>query len=213
MNTLYYIHDPMCSWCWGFRPVWQVTRQALREYYGDCLQICGVLGGLAPDSSEPMPAQTRDYVQANWRRIQEVIPGTQFNYDFWQQCQPRRSTYPACRAVIAAVSISPEAEWDMIEAIQRAYYLEASNPSDEPILRQCAKAIGLDGQQFIERLHSDSTQESLEQHLALYQQFALKAGVSGFPSLVLVTASGANVIPVDYHDCEVIVRAVHQALA
>ncbi|MFT6977114.1 MAG: putative protein-disulfide isomerase, partial [Shewanella psychromarinicola] len=21
-TTLYYVHDPMCSWCWGYRPTW-----------------------------------------------------------------------------------------------------------------------------------------------------------------------------------------------
>ena len=212
MSTLYYIHDPMCSWCWGFRPTWLQVRNTLLEQFSDRLQIAYVLGGLAPDSSEPMPAETREYVQANWRRIQQMIPGTEFNYDFWQQCEPRRSTYPACRAVIAAASMDPSLESAMIESIQKAYYLEASNPSDEPVLQQCAERIGLDGAEFLERLRSPQVQEALEQHLGMFHQLAVKAGVGGFPSLALVTDSRIQVIPVDYHQPEAMVAAISELL-
>ena len=79
------------------------TRLArLLEALGTNVEIARLPGGLAKDSDEPIPAQTRSYVIDNWRRIEQTAPGTVFNYDFWQSCQPRRSTYPACRAVIAA---------------------------------------------------------------------------------------------------------------
>ena len=92
-----------------------------------------MLGGLAKDSDEPMPTQTRSYVIENWRRIEQTVPGTVFNYDFWQSCQPRRSTYPACRAVIAARQQGDPADKldrAMAEAIQDAYYRRARNLSD-----------------------------------------------------------------------------------
>lgn len=49
--TLYYIHDPMCSWCWGFTPIWQKIRAQLPAD----LPVVYLLGGLAPDSDDPMP--------------------------------------------------------------------------------------------------------------------------------------------------------------
>jgi protein-disulfide isomerase-like protein with CxxC motif len=57
-----------------------------------------------------------------------LADGTEFNFDFWTKCQPRRDTYKACRAVIAASQ--QNAEEAMIEAIQKAYYLRAMNPSE-----------------------------------------------------------------------------------
>lgn len=96
---LYYVHDPMCSWCWAFRPVWTEIAQALpRHVIAERL-----LGGLAPDSELPMPESMRAYIETTWRKIQEVAPETPFNYEFWSRCKPRRPTYPACRAVIAAM--------------------------------------------------------------------------------------------------------------
>ena len=94
---LYYFHDPMCSWCWGFRPAWLQVIDAVSER----VEIRYVLGGLAPDTDKPMPPSMQAHLQQTWRRIQQDIPGTQFNFDFWTRCSPSRSTYPACRAIIA----------------------------------------------------------------------------------------------------------------
>ena len=91
--TLYYIHDPMCSWCYAFRPVWEQIQQQLPVD----IRVQYVLGGLAPDSDQPMPLETRAYVQDQWHKIIQTVPGTVFNFDFWEQCQPRRSTYRDCK--------------------------------------------------------------------------------------------------------------------
>jgi len=128
--TLYYIHDPMCSWCWGFRNVWLQVQEQLKGQ----LEIHSVLGGLAADSDQAMPESMQHHIRNNWRRIQQTIPGTEFNYEFWDVCKPRRSTYPACRAVIAAGMQSVSCKNEMVLAIQTAYYINAKNPSDDPVL-------------------------------------------------------------------------------
>jgi putative protein-disulfide isomerase len=112
-STLYYFHDPMCSWCWGYRP----TFNRLREKLPSNISVKYVLGGLAPDTEEPMPAELRTTIKNHWRKIRDVL-GTEFNFDFWQHCQPRRDTYKACRAVI--VARDQDLELQMIEAIQKA---------------------------------------------------------------------------------------------
>ena len=77
-NTLYYIHDPMCSWCWAFKPTWQKILTSLPQN----LTIEYLLGGLAPDNDNPMPPKTRKLVINNWRRVQDKVPATEFNYEF-----------------------------------------------------------------------------------------------------------------------------------
>ena len=144
MPVLYYVHDPMCSWCWGFRQVWQ----ELQEQLNDNFTIKYVLGGLAPDSDLPMPLAMQTAISNTWRNIQQEIPGTEFNYNFWSECRPRRSTYPACRAIIACRMQNPELELEMLLAIQQAYYLHAKNPSDKDVLTQLASDIGLNVEVF-----------------------------------------------------------------
>jgi putative protein-disulfide isomerase len=197
VNKLYYIHDPMCSWCWGFRSAWLEIKAGLVDID---IPIELILGGLAPDSNESMPLATREYVKDNWLRIQQAIPGTAFNYDFWSVCEPRRSTYPACRAVIAATQQGKQYEEPMVLAIQQAYYLQAKNPSDDEVLYECAMAIGLDKARFMAEFHSDQTQQQLLQHVERYRLLAAKTGASGFPSLVLFVSEKYVVVPLDYND-------------
>lgn len=186
-SILYYVHDPMCSWCWGYRPAWDALRQALPE---DVQQV-NVVGGLAPDSDEPMPLEQQKLIAGYWRRIAEEL-GTKFNFDFWTNCTPRRSTYPACRAVLAAAV--QDAEEAMINAIQHAYYLRAMNPSDASTLIELAKDIGLDAQRFAGDLASEGIQHELERHFALRRSI----DVYSFPSLVLQIGQETYPVPLDY---------------
>ncbi len=140
-----------------------------------------------------MPAAQRDAIAGYWRRIEDLL-GTTFNHDFWTDCEPRRSTYPACRAVIAAAKQGREE--DMILAIQEAYYLRAKNPSDTDTLRQLAVELELDAEVFDTDLESSDTEAELRRQIG----FARRSGTSGFPSLAL--ENGGRLIPVavDYKD-------------
>ena len=186
-STLYYIHDPMCSWCWAYRPV----MLQLREKLSADIQWRNVLGGLAADSDQPMPEQTRKLVQGHWRQIESSL-GTQFNFDFWDVNQPRRDTYKACRAVIAASY--QHAEEAMIESIQKAYYLRAMNPSDPSILAGLAVELGLDRVMFEADQIAPETETELRRQLLLRD----KLGVRSFPSLVFEQDSCCVLIPHDY---------------
>ncbi len=175
MHTLYYAHDPMCSWCWAFSP----ALQYLFDNLPDNIQFVSLLGGLAKDSMEHMPEETKEYVQNHWRNIQEEVPGTEFNFDFWRVCKPRRSTYPACRAVIAARIQGNQFDPAMTQAIQQAYYLQARNPSDIKTLIELAGEIGLDKDKFSSNIKSEETESNPDKRNQTMQTVGLKS-FSGF---------------------------------
>jgi putative protein-disulfide isomerase len=194
---LYYVHDPMCSWCWAYRP----TLDSLRRRLPAGVSWQNLLGGLAPDSLEPMPDATRRMVQNHWRRIQTEL-GTEFNFDFWTRCQPRRSTYIACRAVLAANRQGKEEA--MILAIQQAYYLRAMNPSDEEVLLELASELGMDRKQFRIDLNGKPIEAELQKQVKQSQDWP----VSGFPSLVLKSSGQAIALPLDYRSAAVTLAAI-----
>lgn len=177
----------MCSWCWAYRPVLLQLRKKLPVE----IQWQNVLGGLAADNDQPMPEQTREMIQGHWRQIESSL-GTPFNFDFWIKNEPRRDTYKACRAVIAASF--QQAEEAMIESIQKAYYLRAMNPSDLPVLSVLAVELGLDRALF------EADQVSAKTEIELRRQLMLRnrLGVRSFPSLVLEQGARRELISHDY---------------
>ncbi len=202
--TLYYVHDPMCSWCWALAPV----LAQLLERLPPAVRVQRVLGGLAPDTDEPMSEELRGMVQSSWHRIQQHVPDTELNFAFWTDCVPRRATYQACRAVIAARQQGATQALAMNTAIQRAYYTQARNPSDEQTLVELAGELGLDVTAFTQALHSQAVQAQLDAEL----QQALEMDIESFPALVYEDRHGRRPIPIDYQDVEVILRPIQQAL-
>ena len=184
-----YVHDPMCSWCWAHQREWDKLEAELEGL----VTVQHIVGGLAPDSDEPMPQTQQDAISGYWQKIHNML-GVEFNFDFWTNNEPRRSTYPACRAVIAAQL--QDAEKPMIRALQEAYYLRALNPSNTSTHLQLAEELGLDVSKFEEDLTSQALQKRFEAEL----QYAHSLPIQGFPSMVLIHDQKAYTVPLDYKD-------------
>jgi putative protein-disulfide isomerase len=195
----------MCSWCWGFDPVLRELVSSLPEG----VAVRRLLGGLAPDSDEPMPAGMREYVQGQWRLIQQRIPGTRFDFGFWDRCLPRRSTYPACRAVIAARRQGERHDEARTRAVQRAYYTEARNPSDIATLIELAGEIGVDQEDFRADLACEETDRELRREIAESRSL----GIEGFPSLVVIDGGSRLPVPIDYTDPVPMLRLIREGVA
>ena len=191
----------MCSWCWAYRPVWLQLRDKLPE----SVKWQNVLGGLAPDNDQPMPENLRNMIQGHWRHI-ESSTNTEFNFEFWTKCQPRRDTYKACRAVVAAAK--QHAEEAMIEAIQKAYYLRAMNPSDPHSLADLAAELGLERSRFVEDFASAETDTEFRRQLNLRTSM----GVTSFPSLVLEHNAMYSRIKHDYQDYHPALAGIQRSL-
>lgn len=185
-----YVMDPMCAWCYGFQPE---LEQFLSRY--PSAEVEWVMGGLAPDTKEPMAESLKQSISSYWYEIEKRAQVT-FNHDYWKLNIPYRSTYTACRAVISAETLETRSTQKMVKAIQSAYYLEAKNPSLDETLIGSASSIGLDENQFVEVFKSEQTQQRLLHDLDLTRQLQ----VGGFPALFAI-ADDSRVYPLTLGFC------------
>ena len=202
---LYYIHDPMCSWCWGFSK----TLTELLESLPRQVEVQRLLGGLAPDSDIAMPSNMKEQIKSNWSRIEDTIPGIKFNFDFWTETIPRRSTYPACRAVLAARQQGDQYDVLMTQAIQKAYYQEARNPSDNSTLIELANNLGLSIDTFKTDLVSAETQEKLIEEISTARELYAES----YPNLVLKVGNEIQSVPINYNNSKVMLNQIEKALS
>ena len=194
----------MCSWCWGFSR----TLNTLLEHLPEEIEVHRLLGGLAVDTDLPMPAAMQEQIKSNWSRIESTISGVKFNFDFWVKNIPRRSTYPACRAVIAARQQGEEYDVQMTKAIQRAYYQEARNPSDNSTLIELAKELNLSTSDFERDLNSQKVQDTLVNEINLSRALFAES----FPTLVLSIGVKNFTIPLDYNNFNSMLDTVNKLL-
>ena len=176
---LIYVMDPMCSWCYAFQPE---IEEFLQKY--SSAEVEWVMGGLAPDNTDPMDEKMKESISSYWYEIEKKSQVT-FNHDFWKVNTPYRSTYPAFRAVIAAEFLKAKSSKSMVKAIQTAYYQKAKNPSLEETLLSCASAIALDENQFLEVYKSEETEKRFQEHLRVAQHLQVR----GFPALFYISGN------------------------
>lgn len=194
----------MCSWCYAFETSFDALQKALPA----SVQIIKLVGGLAPDTTETMPVELQNSIQQTWRRIEQTVPDMRFNYDFWIINRPVRSTYPACRAVLAAKKQGADFEDKMISAIQTAYYQKAKNPSLQSTLLECAAETGLDVNEFANGLTGDEVETELQNEISM----ARSLGVTSYPSLRLEHNGQVSPIDVDYLSLETMLNEISGAL-
>ena len=200
VTTLLYIYDPMSSWCYAFAPSLHTLQKELPEF----IRIKKIAGGLAPDTTNPMPVELQQKIQETWRRIEQTVPNIQFNNEFWIINTPVRSTYPACRAILAARQQGADFEDKMIGVIQATYYQKAKNPSRQSTLLECALEVGLDANRFADDLTSNEIEEELQNEIRI----ARKLGVISYPSLLLEQNGCLFPVSVDYLDHETMIREI-----
>ena len=199
IGTLYYFGDPMCSWCWGFKPV---LEQIDREYPE--LRRVTVMGGLRGGDPVPMDEDLAGMIQNAWQRIAEAT-GQPFNHDFWRRHRPLATTWPACRAVLTARELDPARQWPFMVGMFEAYFTQALDPSRRETHLAVAEAQGFDLQRFGALLDSPRIEEALSRDLAITQRY----GVTGFPTVVLTMGKDNYLISPGYQPIESLRRAIN----
>lgn len=173
---LWYVADPMCSWCWGFSPV----IEALRETWRDRLKIALVLGGLRPGTTTPMTAAARDEILHHWHQVHERT-GQPFRFDGALPPGFIYDTEPASRAVVTVGGLDPSKIFAMFKAIQSAFYATGRDVTQTAALAELATGLGIDAAAFLAAFDSDAARARTQAHFTQ----ARKAGARGFPTLIL----------------------------
>jgi putative protein-disulfide isomerase len=175
IGTLLYFGDPMCSWCWGFKP----TLEQVEKEYPELRRVT-VMGGLRQGEPLPMGDDLIALIRQAWQRI-EVATGQPFDHQFWEHHRPLATTVPACRAVVTARLLDPGREWPFMVGMFAAYFTRQMDPSRRETHLAIAGETGFDREEFSAVLDSDRAEETLRKDLSLTESM----GIRGFPSLVL----------------------------
>ena len=108
-------------------------------------------------------------------------------------------------AGLAAADLGPQ----MFHRIQRAYYLEARNPSDTTVLAELAADLGLDSARFAAALASPEIDAALQDQFHLRRRLQATA----FPSLVLELRSSYRWISRGWEEHEAVLTRLEQLIA
>jgi putative protein-disulfide isomerase len=202
MTKLIYIADPMCSWCYGFGPELTTLLSGLPEVP---LEI--VVGGLRPYTSEVMDEAKKATILSHWEKVADVS-GLPFVDTALSRSDFIYNTEPACRAVVAARILAPQAALDVFLAIQHGFYAEGLDTTNADVLtRICTDALNkagveIDVEGFAQVWSSEEAITATHTDFLQTQRW----GISGFPTLVLERAGELHLATSGYMRVEKLVE-------
>jgi putative protein-disulfide isomerase len=203
-RKLFYVLDPMCSWCWGFSLVFaEIIRR-----YEDRMPIELMMGGLRPGNTQPFDAQKRATTLKHWQAV-HARTGQPFDFSFRMSSGFIYDTEPASRAIKVVQQMARPKERAYLHSLQAAFYMENRDVTRDEVLSEIAQEKGLDRAIFHEIFHDPTLKKTLREEFAR----ARKWGVDGFPALL--GRDGAHLLHLmrGYQDLDTIVPSIDHWLA
>lgn len=202
--VLWYVADPMCSWCWGFAPV----VDAIKEQFGERVKLALLLGGLRPYTRDPMPPAQREEILHHWHQV-HARSGQPFAFEGAMPPGFVYDTEPASRAVVAMAEIDPSKTFAMFKSIQRAFYAEQKDVTQAVVLAGLASGLEVSPESFLPVFQSAAAAERTRGHFQRAQQL----GVRGFPALILQRPAGYNLLAAGWQPFEELQPKIEGTLA
>ena len=208
-NSLVYVGDPMCSWCYGFGVP---LHQLLEQLPGVPLAV--VLGGLRAFNQEVMPETLKSTLHHHWREVTKRS-GKPFGTGQFDREGFIYDTEPACRAVVTIRAHAAEHTLAMYHAIQHAFYAMGRDITQTSVLADVwqelvdSKILGdveFSSSGFIEAFESDSIKTQTRNDFAMVQQW----GIRGFPALIAVVNGEAQLVSNGYMEADEMLQRVQQ---
>ena len=166
--------DPACSWCWAFQPVATIFEYEFR----DLIAIRHAMAGL-----RDRPPADADFFAEQCRKAGEVFE-MPFDRGIWKK-RLLRSTFPACRTVVAASLIDPVAGSRLLRRLLEAFHVEQVLIDDAETILRLAAEVGIDVETLGENIASGRVD-------ALFDRDRNEASRLGFGLPTLVFRSDRN---------------------
>lgn len=199
-DTLFYIGDPMCSWCYGFSPQ---LDSVLQVYPNLAFEV--VVGGLRAEGKETVGSLS-SFLKEHWQEI-HLKTGRPFRYDILDNTRLVYNTEPACRAVVAVRSVSPQHTYSYFKALQTAFYEENLDPTSLSTFLFLAEKMNIDPVRFEKHFESPVIINETLRDFQLTQTLH----VNGFPSLVALINGKLHRISSGYTSAENIIHSLKLA--
>jgi putative protein-disulfide isomerase len=174
---LHYIFDPLCGWCYGAAHLVHVLAQRLAPEVP--LRLWP--GALFP---EPVPVRAgmREHIVSADRRI-AAMTGAQFGPAYLERIgdASRAVTLWSVPVIAALGCAAPEKQLALLEALQRAHYVEGRDLADGATLAAVAREAGLNGAAFEAQMQSPAHARATSEWISQARALMARTGAGGFP--------------------------------
>lgn len=170
---IYMFIDPLCPECWALEP----NLKKLQIEYGRYFSIRHILSGRLADLNLSKKKNFENIAQV-WEKTASRS-GMSCDGSLWLE-NPVDSPYTVSIALKAAELQGRRAGLRFLRRIQEGLFLEKLNISNLEVLKDCARSLGLDVEEFMIDIHSESAAKAFQCDLKITSEM----DVQEIPTLV-----------------------------
>ncbi|WP_409276233.1 ClpXP adapter SpxH family protein [Neobacillus sp. SCS-31] len=200
---IYIFIDPLCPECWALEPI----MKKLQIEYGRYFSMKPVLSGKLTMLNMGKKKRFENIAEM-WEKTASRS-GMSCDASLWEE-NPVISPYIASIAVKAAELQGRKRGTRFLRRLQEVLFLEKQNISNFEVLKDCARAVGLDVEEFITDIHSESAAKAFQQDLKITAEME----VDEIPTLVFFNenAEEEGIKIAGYYPYEVYVQVLQEML-
>ncbi|WP_066179201.1 DsbA family protein [Arcobacter porcinus] len=205
-TTLYYIGDPMCSWCYGMGDILKNVEKYCK-INGIKFQI--LVAGLRAGGGDVWNDNFRSFLKNEWSKISELTKKefsfSIFNLDFFNY-----DTRPACKAVYIVKKITNNdslVSIDFFSKIQSKFYAKSEDPKELGFYEEICKETKIDFKEFSKLFNDEKIGDELEKEFMFSRTFS-----PSMPSLVLINDEKKTNISIGYSKYEDVISRLEKVL-
>ncbi|MFC0025236.1 ClpXP adapter SpxH family protein [Neobacillus cucumis] len=172
---IYMFIDPLCPECWAISPI----LKKLHIEYGRYFSIKHVLSGRITNLNiSKKKKKSYENIAQVWEKTASRS-GMSCDGSLWLE-NPVDNPYLVSIAIKAAELQGRRAGLRFFRRIQELLFLEKQNTSNLEVLKECAESTGLDVEEFMKDIHSDSAAKAFQCDLKITSEM----DVTEIPTLV-----------------------------
>ncbi len=207
LPELIYVYDALCGWCYGFSPV---ISQLNHDFQSE-IDFLVLSGGMVRGESVGPIRQIAPYLKNAYRVVEDTCGvkfGEKFLNDVLDKGDAIFTSVPPAHALAVFRIEKPKDTVDFAARLQKAIYYEGMLVENYAAYGLLAREFGLDGDNFVLRMHSDEIATIVE------DEFKMVAGmgVNGYPALVLRKGKEMQVLARGYKNYETIAAMLKEAI-
>ena len=199
---IWFVTDPLCSWCWGMADDIDRTRASL----ADRVDFDFLLGGINTSSSLPVGEYGRRRLQSLWREVAEVT-GQSFCGRLPHESFVYNSTLP-CRAVHAVRALSAAPPFAFLHLLQQQFFLRGVDICNPAVLVDLAERVGIDEFSFRRALADAGIHNRVSREFDTAREY----GTQALPAVLAEDGAGRRLLVGGYVSTELLTEQLTRLL-
>ena len=178
-DTIYYVYDPLCSWCYGFSPV----MKKLKNSYDNEFNFEVISGGMQSGDRKQPVSVIRDYLKGAYKNVTERT-GVEFGDKFMKVLDDGTrilDSIPPSIALSIIKELKPEETLNFAAIIQEAIYYDGMDWNLVEAYFPYLEKYNIDPDEFMKKFEDPIYKEKTLEDFKLASNF----GVTGFPTVIL----------------------------